>query len=290
VPEVDAVERVHFVEYGLIAILFYRAWRPRGDASIVMLPLMAGLVVGTIEEWFQWFIPVRIGEARDIALNLAAIACGLLFSLGIDPPETFTRELRRGSLTRLGVAGAIVLIVFAIFVHAIHLGYDIARDDVGSFRSRYRVEELRALAADRAARWRADPPLVLHRLSREDQYMDEGLWHVRRRNDAWTAGDHVTAWRENRILEEFFAPVLDTPSYVAAAGHRWPPGQREEGERRGGATAPERYVSHAEPRPILTWSKPIFWAATVAVALVIAVPCVVFDRRRSLGQTERAGI
>src|SRR5688500_10949006 len=27
-PDVDAVERVHFVEYGLISLLFYRAWRP----------------------------------------------------------------------------------------------------------------------------------------------------------------------------------------------------------------------------------------------------------------------
>ena len=26
-PEVDAVERVHFLEYGLISLLFYRAWR-----------------------------------------------------------------------------------------------------------------------------------------------------------------------------------------------------------------------------------------------------------------------
>jgi hypothetical protein len=29
--EVDAVERVHFVEYGLIALLFYRVWRSFGD-------------------------------------------------------------------------------------------------------------------------------------------------------------------------------------------------------------------------------------------------------------------
>src|SRR4029453_5711887 len=33
--EVNAVERVHFVEYGLIAFLFYRVWKPAGDLSIV---------------------------------------------------------------------------------------------------------------------------------------------------------------------------------------------------------------------------------------------------------------
>ena len=120
--------------------------------------------------------------------------------------------------------------------------------------------------------------------------MDEGLWHVRRRNDAWTAGDYVTAWNENRILEVFFAPVLDTPSYVAAAGHRWQPGQRADGERRGGASGLVRYVSDAEPRPILTWPKPFFWAATGAIAIFIALPCVLFDRRRSSRQGEQAGV
>src|SRR5688572_5132895 len=30
-PQVNAVERFHFVEYGLITWLFYRGWRPAGD-------------------------------------------------------------------------------------------------------------------------------------------------------------------------------------------------------------------------------------------------------------------
>jgi hypothetical protein len=98
--------------------------------------------------------------------------------------------------------------------------------------SRYDRATLTALARDRADRWRADPPTVLRRLSREDQYMDEGLWHIRRRNDAWTAGVFFIARRENRILEEFFAPVLDAPSYVSKSGHRWPPEQRADAERR----------------------------------------------------------
>jgi hypothetical protein len=214
----------------------------------------------------------------------------LTFSIAVDPPDTFSRQLRRGSQTRLGLAAAVVLLVLAAFVHAIHLGYEIRRDDIGSFKSRYRVERLEALAADRAARWRTDPPIVLRRLSREDQYMDEGLWHVRRRNDAWTAGDYVTAWKENRILEEFFAPVLDTPSYVAAAGHRWQPEHRADAERRSGAMGLVRYVSDAEPRPIVTWSKPLFWVAAAAIAILIALSGVLFDRRRSSREGEHAGV
>ena len=91
-PEVNAVERVHFVEYGLIAFLFYRAGLPRrslgeggrsaGDPSIVILPMLAAFTVGTFDEWLQWFIPFRVGEAHDVFINLAAIVCGLLFCAG----------------------------------------------------------------------------------------------------------------------------------------------------------------------------------------------------------------
>ena len=66
IAEVDVVERVHFVEYGLITLLFYRVWRPRGDASMFVLPVLAGIAVGTLEEWLQWFIPARVGEVRDV--------------------------------------------------------------------------------------------------------------------------------------------------------------------------------------------------------------------------------
>ncbi len=87
IPEVDAVERVHFVEYGLITLLFYRVWRPRGDVSMFVLPMLAGIAVGTLEEWLQWFIPGRVGDMRDVFLNVVAIVCGLLFSVGVDPPD-----------------------------------------------------------------------------------------------------------------------------------------------------------------------------------------------------------
>jgi hypothetical protein len=277
-PEVDAVERVHFVEYGVVTLLFYRAWRNRGDLSSFALPVLAGLIVGTIEEWFQWFLPVRVGEARDVFLNLVAIGCGLLFSVGLEPPGPVEQglgtgawglgHLHPGSARFVSRLSAVFVLVFALFFHAVHLGVEVQANPIGTFKSRYDRETLTALARDRAARWKEHPPIVLRRLSREDQYMDEGLWHVRERNDAWTAGDYFTAWRENLILEEFFTPVLDTPSYVSKSGHRWPPEQRADAERRAAAdTRP--YVSTAEPRPIVVVSKLLFW--TLAVGLIVVL-------------------
>src|SRR5262245_26883096 len=97
------VERFHFVEYGLIIFLFYRAWHARDDASALVLPALAAFVVGIADEALQWFVPGRVGELRDIFLNGAAIGCGLLFGLGADPPGARASSLRAGSLARIGV-------------------------------------------------------------------------------------------------------------------------------------------------------------------------------------------
>src|SRR5688500_9097580 len=130
-PEVNAVERVHFVEYGLIAFLFYRAWRRAGDPSIVILPMLAAFAVGTFDEWLQWFIPFRVGEAHDVFINLAAIVCGLLFSLALQPPVALSSHLGAESWRRIGVTSAIVWMIFAAFVSQVHLGNIVEIAEIG---------------------------------------------------------------------------------------------------------------------------------------------------------------
>lgn len=262
-PDVDWAERVHFVEYGLIAFLFYRAWRGAGDPSSVAMPMMAGLFVGTAEEWLQWFIPVRVGELHDVLLNLVAVSCGLVFSIAADPPAAFSWRLHGASRRRVAALGSVVVLAFASFIDQVHLGHVIARDGI-AFRSHYTESQLAGLATERAARWQAEPPMTLRRLSREDQYMDEGLWHVRRRNGR----ELPEAWFENRILEEFYAPVLDTPSFVSPAGHRWPANQRAAAEQPAGSGG---FVSRAEPYPIYTFPRWWLWgAAGILVAALMA--------------------
>lgn len=267
-PEVNVVERFHFVEYGVIGLCFYRAWGAFADPSIVILPLLAGSMVGSVEEWFQWFIPVRVGEAHDVAIDLVAVGCGLLFSLGVHPPAGFTWRLARMSRARVAGVAALAVLVFAWFLNAVHLGYQVSAESV-SFRSHWTADELGALARERAARWATNPPVMLRRLSAEDQYMDEALWHVRARN---MADNPWVAWQENHILELFYAPVLEAPSYVSASGHRWAPDQRRDAESRALSTDEHGvYVSHAEPYPIVVISKPAFWSAAGAMVLLLLV-------------------
>jgi len=285
IVEVDTVERFHFVEYGLVALLFYRACRPAEDLSTIVVPVVAGVIVGTFEEWLQWFIPGRVGDMRDVFLNLAAIVCGLLFSLGVDPPGRFSWMVTAASRRRVGTVAAAAVLVFAAFVHSVHLGREIVDPEAGRFRSRYDAATLLALSSDRAATWRANPPLTVPSgLTREDQYFSEGVLHVTARNHRWRDADYPAAWFENRILEKYYAPLLDTPSYIEKKGFRWPDAQRNDGEQRyraAGAPSPSSFVSSADVAEgkhfIRLWSRLAVWggAALIAIVLValLGVPC-----------------
>ncbi len=268
-PAINAVERVHFLEYGVIGLLFYRAWRDAGDPSIIILPLLASIVVGTLDEWLQWFVPVRVGEARDVALNVIAVACGVLFAIAMNPPVAWTRHLSRTSRRRIAVMGASTVILFAAFFSTVHLARIVHLDDVGEFMSHYTAEDLTSLARDRQARWRTDAPRVFRRFSREDQYMDEGLWHVRRRNGLWAANDFTRARLENLVLERFFEPVLDTSTYALPHGGRWPAAQQAEADTRARPLSGP-FFSDAEPYTMVAWPKLHFWLASIACAAVIA--------------------
>lgn len=267
-PAIDAVERFHFVEYGAITLLFYRVWRRAGDPSTIVLPILCAFAVGTLDEWLQWFIPYRVGETHDVILNLAAIVCGALFGIALEPPPAFSWRLRGSSVARLARVAAVVGMVFAGFVSSVHLGHRHDVDGIGIFLSRHTIAELDAAQADRDGRWRIDPPVGIRRLSREDQYLDEGLWHVRERNRRWDANDITAAWRENLILERFFTPVLDRPTYVSLDGTRWAPAHRADAEARADH-AQRGFVSRAEPYPIVTWDKTLYWMMVLTAAAVL---------------------
>jgi hypothetical protein len=248
------IEGFHFIEYGVVALLFYRAWYAVGDGSAVVLPLLAGLIVAAIDEWFQWFIPIRAGEARDIGIDCVATACGVLLAVAIRPPRAVTQRPSRASVHRVYRVAAMAVAAFFAFVIVVQMGYQVSDSDTGSFRSRYTAEALEQLAHDRAERWRVDPPRIQRRLSREDQYLSEGLWRVRRRNQAWSDGDIATAWHENLILEKFYAPVLDTPTYASASRQRWPAAQRDDARARAGDLF-ARYDSRDYPYALYVWPR-----------------------------------
>jgi hypothetical protein len=264
---VDVVERFHLVEYGGLTWLYYRAWRGRGDITSLVFPALAAFTVGIFDEALQWLVPARVGELDDVLLNAVSIACGLVFSLGLAPVNTvrWWPDLRGRRV--LAVFASTVFVALAAFFHAVHLGHEINDPQRGDFLSRYSAEELLAASRDRAARWQSAPPRELDRTSIEDHYLAEGVWHVQRRNEV---EDPQRVWHENLILEKYFAPVLNFPTYATGAGAKWPADQRANAEARAGTDA-RPYRSTANPYPIYTWSPVLFWISVFTVIAAIAL-------------------
>jgi hypothetical protein len=221
---------------------------------------------------------------RDIVLNGAAIGSGLLFSVALDPPVGFRAGLRPGSLRRGARFAGVVVVAIAAFFHSVHLGHEIHDGEIGTFRSRYSARALAEVSAQRAQQWLTrPPPLTVPRVSREDQFLTEGIEHVMERNDLWAEGDAAGAWFENRILEKYFAPVVDTPSYHAKTGSRWPDEQRRNAQlaatlAAGASLEPRAFVSRSNPAPIYTWPKGVYWLTIAVVVGVLLAGSAVLDR------------
>ncbi len=72
-------ERLHLIEYGLLAYLLYRALRPDFTRAVAYaLSLLISSGFGFLDEIIQHVLPNRVFELRDVMTNLLASALGLL--------------------------------------------------------------------------------------------------------------------------------------------------------------------------------------------------------------------
>jgi len=106
-------EAIHFLEYGLLSFLFYRALCHHvRDVTIYWTVSFIVLFVGTVDEVIQWIVPSRVGSFRDIWINFLA---GGLFQVGLWKgirPEIISETIRPRSVKILSgvVAGCLVLL------------------------------------------------------------------------------------------------------------------------------------------------------------------------------------
>lgn len=72
-------ERLHLLEYGLLAYLLYRAFRmnfPKAGAYALGFLIASGF--GFLDEAIQYILPNRVFEMRDVMTNVFAAGVGLL--------------------------------------------------------------------------------------------------------------------------------------------------------------------------------------------------------------------
>jgi hypothetical protein len=70
----NPIEWLHFILFGAFGLLATRIWRPAA-AVVICLTLSVG------DEVFQWFLPDRVGDLRDVAMNAAACLLGAAVAL-----------------------------------------------------------------------------------------------------------------------------------------------------------------------------------------------------------------
>ena len=280
---VNAVERIHFLYYGLLGVLWLRAFRRgRADASAPLLALLAIFLVAIADEGVQWWVAARTGEVYDIGLNVYAGATGLLLGLAVDGPRSLAWKLGPGSGRSLARLGAAAIVTLAAFVHGAHLGYRIDDAEVGTFRSYFDGDALRDASRDRATRWSVEPlgpPGEFPPLEPEDWFRTEGGMRVQHRNAALERGDVYQAWKENLLLERWYAPFLDQQNRDGNP-FRLPAATRDDLDRRRPRDDPYPYDSPVGRDPLRIWlvpSKTMLWSA---VAIVVAVLLAVSSRRR----------
>jgi hypothetical protein len=167
-------EAIHFLEYGVLGVLLFRAFETRvPDPTVYVAVTLTGLLVGTVDEIIQWLVPGRFWDFRDIVLNGGAVALVqiAIWRLLKRPMKTVTWSSLR-LLCRLAAAQVLLFVVcmaatpqrlnrvadhlplpdrLATGVDAIcEYGYRHSVDDRTFFRSRLSLAELMRSDRDRA--------------------------------------------------------------------------------------------------------------------------------------------
>ena len=104
------VEAVHYVQYGTLSILLFRAFSHRvRDVSIYVAVTLTGTLAGMVDETIQWLTPHRVFDLRDVWLNCKATA---LVQIGLAAgirPKIISGMPGWASLRRLCLLSAVVL-------------------------------------------------------------------------------------------------------------------------------------------------------------------------------------
>jgi len=112
-PQFEALHHLlrkvgHFGGYGLLTLLFFRAWfytlRPEASSArfrlrCAVLALIVTLLTAMADEWHQSFDPSRTGTSRDVALDMAGGIAGQILAFGIYTSWKRERSTQQSAVT-----------------------------------------------------------------------------------------------------------------------------------------------------------------------------------------------
>ncbi|MFB0565387.1 MAG: VanZ family protein [Candidatus Aminicenantaceae bacterium] len=108
-------EAVHFLEYGLLGFFLFRALSLNvKDKSIYVTATFFTMLVGTIDEIFQWIMPQRWWDFRDVGLNTLSGGLFQLLLLTAVKPRIITEKISAHSIKTLTTIFAVCLVLLGL--------------------------------------------------------------------------------------------------------------------------------------------------------------------------------
>ncbi len=276
-------ESVHFVEYGILSYFIFTALSHKvRDSTIYIITPLLVLFIGTADEFIQWMIPQRIWDYRDIGLNLlASVFLMIVIWKGIKP------KIISGPVKKTSVQVLVGIITIELIISGLCLsntpgnvsyytqifnktawlqneepmtdfGYKHIDPEIGTFYSRFTLQELREIDYNRGSSYKGTLPVDIssRKLRKEllkkynpttDPFLYELLRHIMRRNilneqllktgipDKKIQISSVV-YKENLLVEKYFAQTLKQ------FGYKWPE-EKTEGLKRTAAQWQGDYIS-----------------------------------------------
>ncbi len=173
----NPVEAIHFVEYGILGVLAFRALTHHmRDPGIYLAAALVGGIVGILDEAIQWAVPRRVWDLRDIWFNFfgaSLIQVGI--AGGIRPPLISGRPSPTSVRRICRIAALAVLLLGASLLNTpariawyseripglgflressgvmLEYGHLYSVPEIGLFRSRFSPVDLERIDAERGA-------------------------------------------------------------------------------------------------------------------------------------------
>jgi len=234
------VEALHFILYGVLGLLLYRALVHRvRDYGIYFAAAILGAIVGILDETLQWLTPERYWGLGDIWIDFAGvILMQIAIAMGLRP-AIVSQSLSAASIHLVSRVAAVALLLLGLsalntppriawyssqipglsFLKGnkgvmLEYGYRYEDPETGVFRSRLAPEALRE--ADRARA--AEGGRILAEYRDEERY-DEFLALYTPASDPFLHEARVHVFRRDRFLARADGTEKSDPSARPLPAH-----------------------------------------------------------------------
>jgi hypothetical protein len=210
-----SVERFHLIEYGVLAVFVAAACNRHGLGRVSYAwGVASSLLVGLADELFQWMRPERVGEFRDVLINIQGGILALLILILIVRDKNMAGSSSTASWAVFFLNCSVLTALSCWFISTVQIfGYANCDPEIGCFRSFWEMKQLKAMtrltyehlvrATD--AKTAADPGSYAKRY----WYDREAQEHFDQVRLLFEMRNMDAACREYKLVNKYFKPSIE---------------------------------------------------------------------------------